>query len=87
MVLIHILTAFLSNSDDQIDTVYGQFIKLRPTLPPMCICTPSDETGARWTRQQPNAMIVHRLARLAECSLIIYERNLLKYAQNDVQVF
>uniref|UniRef100_A0A914X0M9 Nucleolar protein 6 n=1 Tax=Plectus sambesii TaxID=2011161 RepID=A0A914X0M9_9BILA len=80
-----VLVNFTSSwSATKLENVRKQFIKLRPTLPTMCLCTPDDETGARWTRQQPIPMIVNRLAKLASTSMVLFEKRIVEGTPVDL---
>ncbi|VDO96644.1 unnamed protein product [Soboliphyme baturini] len=75
----------LSKSD--ISEIQAQFITIRPTLPPLCIVTPEDRQGVRWTRPRPSSMIVDRLTKLANISLDYISKNLLQPSFNPKILF
>uniref|UniRef100_A0A915IUB4 Nucleolar protein 6 n=1 Tax=Romanomermis culicivorax TaxID=13658 RepID=A0A915IUB4_ROMCU len=66
----------------QIEKIRADFLKLRPTLPPMCLVTPQDLLGIFWTKPTPTALILDRLTRLASVTLEYVEKNAFESSVN-----
>ncbi|KAH9490986.1 Nucleolar protein 6 [Bulinus truncatus] len=64
-----------------------EFTKHRVTLPSMCIATPQDKLGTKWTRPHPTESFLQRLIILARESLKIVEAQImLKGACTDFKL-
>uniref|UniRef100_F1KTM6 Nucleolar protein 6 n=1 Tax=Ascaris suum TaxID=6253 RepID=F1KTM6_ASCSU len=63
------------NADD-IYTMQKDFAKMRPVLPPMVVCVPEDRTGCSWTRDEPQAVILKRIMKLASNALMLIRWNI-----------
>ncbi|VDK43455.1 unnamed protein product [Anisakis simplex] len=63
-------------TEQDIDKIQEDFVKMRPVLPPMVICIPQDRVGCRWTRDEPHAVILKRIIALAKMALNIIEFNI-----------
>ncbi|XP_055936772.1 nucleolar protein 6-like [Argiope bruennichi] len=68
-----------------IEEIYSTFTSQRSTLPPMVIATPYDKRGSMWTKNKPIALILKRIAILAEASLKTLEGILNKSLTSDIK--
>ncbi|MCP9261486.1 Nucleolar protein 6 [Dirofilaria immitis] len=69
-------------TETDIDEIEKEFIKMRPVLPVMVICTPVDRSGYRWTREEPQPLILKRLIALSKASAALIEQHI-----NNLAVF
>ncbi|OUC44161.1 hypothetical protein D917_02299 [Trichinella nativa] len=66
---------------------------VRPTLPPFCLLTPDDQSGARWTRTGPSSIVADYIIRRAAFDLRILQNDglttstLRKIMHSSKQVF
>ncbi|KAM3720026.1 Nucleolar protein [Dirofilaria immitis] len=63
-------------TETDIDEIEKEFIKMRPVLPVMVICTPVDRSGYRWTREEPQPLILKRLIALSKASAALIEQHI-----------
>uniref|UniRef100_A0A915PV07 Nucleolar protein 6 n=1 Tax=Setaria digitata TaxID=48799 RepID=A0A915PV07_9BILA len=63
-------------TEEDAEEMEKEFIKMRPVLPVMVICTSVDRTGYRWTREEPQPLIMKRLIGLANASAVLLERHI-----------
>ncbi|GFO37979.1 nucleolar protein 6-like [Plakobranchus ocellatus] len=63
--------------DEDFTTIPKEFQKNRATLPCMCICTPPDKQGTKWTKPQPTEPFLKRLIVLARESLAALESQIM----------
>uniref|UniRef100_A0A158Q7J7 Nucleolar protein 6 n=1 Tax=Elaeophora elaphi TaxID=1147741 RepID=A0A158Q7J7_9BILA len=63
-------------TEEDIDKIEKEFIKMRPVLPAMVICTSVDKNGYRWTREEPQPLILKRLIALAKASAALIEQHI-----------
>uniref|UniRef100_A0A0N5AKB9 Nucleolar protein 6 n=1 Tax=Syphacia muris TaxID=451379 RepID=A0A0N5AKB9_9BILA len=43
------------------EEIEAEFVKLRPVLPAMVVCTPADRSGIIWTKEEPQPLILKRI--------------------------
>uniref|UniRef100_A0A915BWC0 Nucleolar protein 6 n=1 Tax=Parascaris univalens TaxID=6257 RepID=A0A915BWC0_PARUN len=70
------MTILSSLISDDIYTMQNDFAKMRPVLPPMVVCVPEDRTGCSWTREEPQAVILKRVMKLASNALTLIRWNI-----------
>ncbi|CAG9533984.1 unnamed protein product [Cercopithifilaria johnstoni] len=63
-------------TEEDIDEMEKEFIKMRPVLPVMVICTAVDRSGCRWTREEPQPLILKRMIALAKASAALIEQHI-----------
>ncbi|VDK80887.1 unnamed protein product [Litomosoides sigmodontis] len=63
-------------TEEDVDEMEKEFIKMRPVLPVMVICTAVDRNGCRWTREEPQPLILKRIIALAEASAALIEQHI-----------
>ncbi|KAL3993759.1 Nrap family protein, partial [Acanthocheilonema viteae] len=63
-------------TEEDIDEMENEFIKMRPVLPVMVICTTVDRSGCRWTREEPQPLILKRIIALAKASATLIEQHI-----------
>ncbi|ESO86693.1 hypothetical protein LOTGIDRAFT_220490 [Lottia gigantea] len=69
-------------AEDLVD-IPARFNKEREKFPLMFISTPMDKWSSYWTKDQPSAMILNRLALLAKESLHVLQTQVLQPQSND----
>lgn len=52
-------------------------MKNRSTLPALCLATPQDKAGTKWTKNTPTEFILDRLVVLAKASLRTIEQQIM----------
>ena len=55
-----------SLKDEDKEQIRQQFLKLRPVLPCICISTPEDRAGIRYTNSGPEPVVMCRLIQIAQ---------------------
>uniref|UniRef100_A0A1I8ER67 Nucleolar protein 6 n=1 Tax=Wuchereria bancrofti TaxID=6293 RepID=A0A1I8ER67_WUCBA len=63
-------------TEEDVDEIEKEFIKMRPVLPVMVICTSVDRSGCRWTREEPQPLILKRIIVLAKASAALIEQHI-----------
>uniref|UniRef100_A0A2C9LX97 Nucleolar protein 6 n=1 Tax=Biomphalaria glabrata TaxID=6526 RepID=A0A2C9LX97_BIOGL len=64
-------------TEEDFSTIPKEFTKHRATLPCMCLVTPQDKQGTKWTRPNPTEPFLQRLIVLARESLKIVEAQVM----------
>uniref|UniRef100_A0A1I7VA14 Nucleolar protein 6 n=1 Tax=Loa loa TaxID=7209 RepID=A0A1I7VA14_LOALO len=67
-------------TEEDVDEIEKEFIKMRPVLPVMVICTSVDRSGCRWTREEPQPLILKRIIALAKASSALIEQHISNLA-------
>ncbi|KAI6227988.1 Nucleolar protein 6 [Aphelenchoides besseyi] len=67
------------------DEIRSKFLKSRPVLPCLCISTPEDRAGVRYTRQGPESLVLCRTVKIAADSLAAIKSKALKNEQINFQ--
>ncbi|KRZ72179.1 Nucleolar protein 6 [Trichinella papuae] len=62
-------------TDEEILELKQQWKIIRPTLPPFCLLTPDDHSGARWTRAGPSSIVADYIIRRAAFDLSILQNH------------
>ncbi|RUS78247.1 hypothetical protein EGW08_013986 [Elysia chlorotica] len=65
-------------TDEDYASIPKEFQKNRTSLPSMCICTPTDKQGTKWTKPLPTEPLLKRLIILAHESMTALECQILK---------
>ncbi|GFR75187.1 nucleolar protein 6 [Elysia marginata] len=65
-------------TDEDYSSIPKEFQKNRATLPSMCICTPTDKQGTKWTKPMPTEPFLKRLVVLAHESMLALEAQIMK---------
>ncbi|CAG5125475.1 unnamed protein product [Candidula unifasciata] len=74
-------------SEEDLTSIPKDFMKNRATLPSMCIATPQDKTGTKWTKPTPSESHLQRLILLARESLKILESQIMTdYLSSDFKL-
>ncbi|XP_003379172.1 hypothetical protein Tsp_02842 [Trichinella spiralis] len=80
-------------TDEEMLELKQQWRIVRPTLPPFCLLTPDDHSGARWTRAGPSSIVADYIIRRAAFDLRILQNDglttctLRKIMHSGKQVF
>lgn len=69
---------------EDIEKLTERFTNTRDHLPTMVVMTSYDKNGAMWTKPNPNAQIVRRVAMLAEAALNLVENERFDYNNNSI---
>ncbi|VDM94980.1 unnamed protein product [Thelazia callipaeda] len=67
------------------DEMEKDFIKLRPVLPAMVVCTPVDKSGCRWTSDQPQPLILKRIIALAKSASVFIKQHVMSPVPWDLK--
>lgn len=67
-------------NETDIAEIEKDFVKMRPVLPAMVICTPDDRSGSRWTREEPQPVILKRIISLASSTAELLRRHINEVA-------
>ncbi|MFH4976582.1 hypothetical protein AB6A40_003291 [Gnathostoma spinigerum] len=62
--------------DSDLNVLEEEFLKMRPVLPAMVVCTAVDRSGARFTREEPQPVILKRLIAVASMTAEFFNRHL-----------
>ncbi|XP_059179319.1 nucleolar protein 6-like [Physella acuta] len=74
-------------TEEDFSKIPKEFTKNRATLPSMCLSTPHDKQGTKWTRPNPTEPFLQRLIILARESLKILEAQVIsEWATSDFKV-
>lgn len=92
---LHLLTTFNWKADplmvnlnkefteEDLSTIPKEISKHRATLPSLCIVTPQDKSGTRWTKPQPSEPMLQRLLVIAKESLRILETQIMSVSTKE----
>ncbi|VDN39301.1 unnamed protein product [Gongylonema pulchrum] len=72
--------------EEDIDEMEKEFIKLRPVLPAMVICTSVDRSGSRWTREEPQPLILKRIVSLAKDTAAVIDEHIISSVPLNLKV-